>query len=705
MRRLNIIKVKYATFFIAITIVWLAIFPTFMRYRVEVTANVTGYAKETRSSTYKVKFHNNGGTGTMDDMTITYDVAQNLTKNIFTYEDYHFAGWNTELDGSGTNYSDEQEIKLTSYTTGNEINLYAQWVSGIAEVNGTIFPTVQAAIDSVTTTTPTIVKLLTNAEEKVTVAKTKNIIFDLQNYTMSWPTGTDGVIENYGTISISNGTVKSSAVAAVINNYKGATLNISGGNLIGTSSKKGQAIYNKGGTVYISGNAYLSSNSSDRATVHNLADGTTQGTVSITGGTIISNGFSAIINVKNSVPIIIGTNDGTVDKTTPIIQGETYGLNIDTSGSYELYDGIIKGKTQAINNENTIITSHETDYNIAHSEEIIDGKTYKTAYLAAIAHTITFNANGGTVSETSRNVESGNPIGALPEPTWSGHIFDGWFTSAEGGEQISSSTIVTGDDTYYAHWSNAKAAKIGQIEYDTLQEAIDAVPSDTQTTIILLRNTKENITIEANKKIEFDLSNYTISNNSVNPVVTNAGTLKITNGIIRQTSAYAAINNYGNGKIIMTGGRVLSTGGRSAIYSKERGIVEISGTAYLESNASGVTETYERGTVMSVSNRCSTTITGGTIVSTAGLGISDIGTLTIGVKSDGNIDSSAPIVSGETYGVYTTGTFNLYDGKIKGITDAINGTIADQEPGTQIVNGTDIVNDKTYITAHLELIP
>ena len=60
------------------------VLPTFMRYRVSIIANVIGNAKETRSSTYKVKFHSNGGTGDMQEMTIRYNQPQNLIPNTFT---------------------------------------------------------------------------------------------------------------------------------------------------------------------------------------------------------------------------------------------------------------------------------------------------------------------------------------------------------------------------------------------------------------------------------------------------------------------------------------------------------------------------------------------------------------------------------------------------------------------------------------------
>jgi uncharacterized repeat protein (TIGR02543 family) len=72
----------------------------------------------------------------------------------------------------------------------------------------------------------------------------------------------------------------------------------------------------------------------------------------------------------------------------------------------------------------------------------------------ATTHTVTFNPNGGTVSETSRSVAPGTAVGALPTPTRSGsYSFDGWYTAASGGTQISAGTTVSANVTYYAHWT------------------------------------------------------------------------------------------------------------------------------------------------------------------------------------------------------------------------------------------------------------
>lgn len=664
--------------------------------------------------TYTVSFYPNitGNETEHETQNFTYDTAQNLRQNTFTRTSYIFNGWNTEADGTGTSYEDEEEVNNLTQTNSGNINLYAQWVSasGIAEVNGQFYPTLQAAVDAVTTSAQTTVKLLANTEEQITVSSNKNIVFNLQNFTVSRTSGQDGVIENYGTVSIINGKLTSSITGAVINNYKGATLYISGGSLIGTASKKGQAIYNKGGTVEISGNAYMCTNTKDRATVHNLADGNTPGTITITGGTIISNNYIAIINDKNSVAITIGTEDGTVDKTTPVIQGGTYGLSKNNNAGFNFYDGIIKGKTKAINgDEAVLITDSETGYDIAHADEIIDGKTYKTAYLA-ITHTVRFDPNTGTVDELTRGIENGMPVGALPTPTKTGFMCDGWYTLPEGGEEVLPSRIITSDEIFYAHWTSLVVAEINGTQYNTLQQAINAVPTDnTPTTIILQKNVTENVTVAQNKNIIFDMGNYSITNASDNAVIINNGTITIHDGTIKQNAAYGAINNNGHGKVIMTGGTIDSTGGKSAIYSIDNSTVEISGSALLKSNASETVVnnnvTFQRATVMGTTTSTQITITGGTIIGTAGCGVTGNGTITVGTKADGDINNSSPVILGETVGLNNKGTFNFYDGIIKGINDAILGTIGDQEPNTQVEESTETIDNKAYKTKYLEEIP
>ena len=70
-------------------------------------------------------------------------------------------------------------------------------------------------------------------------------------------------------------------------------------------------------------------------------------------------------------------------------------------------------------------------------------------------YSVTFNANGGSVSTTSKTVTYGSTYGTLPTPTRVYYTFDGWFTSSSGGNKITDTTSVsiTSDQTLYAHWT------------------------------------------------------------------------------------------------------------------------------------------------------------------------------------------------------------------------------------------------------------
>ncbi len=85
---------------------------------------------------------------------------------------------------------------------------------------------------------------------------------------------------------------------------------------------------------------------------------------------------------------------------------------------------------------------------------------------------VTFNANGGKVTPGSRSVAVGSAVGALPVPSRDGYSFSGWWTAAGGGTRISASTPVTGDVTYYAHWTKS-APTPGPEEVRKLHAAVN----------------------------------------------------------------------------------------------------------------------------------------------------------------------------------------------------------------------------------------
>ena len=398
-----------------------------------------------------------------------------------------------------------------------DITLYAKWIQGyVAEINGTYYTTLQAAIDAVPTNdTETTVKLLTDVSENLIVDQGQNINFDFRTFTISITTGT--LLENSGTVKISNGVLTSSSTqTATINNQSTGNITISGGKVMMTATNGKQALYNDQGVVLITGSAYLSSVSglgnNKRATVQNLASGT----LTITGGTIEAFNYQG---VNNAGTMTIGTQDGNPDKNSLVIKAATDGIVSTTNFSF--YDGIIKAKTRVVDDE-TKITNIETGYSVTKADEDIEGQKYKTMYLA-ISNTVIFDANGGTVSEPTRNVESGHKIGTLPIPTRTNYVFEGWFTEDEGGTKINEDTVITNDVRYYAHWGDIYFAQIGETKYETIHEAVEAVPNNTQTTIKILKDVTltQRISVANKKNIVFDIQNCELRSSADMPIIEN----------------------------------------------------------------------------------------------------------------------------------------------------------------------------------------
>ena len=734
---------------------------------------------------YTVTFNANGGQGTMADQLIFQNVNKPLSENKFYNNGYVFKEWNTNADGSGTSYSNCQSVLNLGDTT-----LYAQWnlASGVAEVNGEIYPTLEAAINSVSQNgTLTIVKLLcSTAETNIKVKSGQNIKLDLQNNTLNNASASDikCIIENNGELEIVNGTIANNSAKGAVDNTKNKNLKINNVEIRITGTA--QAVYNNGGIVDISNGTHIITSSSGRIRplVQNLAGGTinisdstienlgsfsggsdyrnttilnrgastlnltnvninsnnakvihndensiatisgnsnltssapsystivnNSGTLNVLGGSIIStssgNNRAAIDNLST---LVIGDKDGNVDKTSPIIQGIGYGINNsgNNSPTVSFYDGVVRGCTHNAFNSETYITDKEENNNLIHKTVMIDDVSYKEVFLANICY-ITLNPKGGSVehSPTTIECEIGEPIGELPIPLRTGYIFLGWFDAETDGNLIDSSSIFTIDTTIFAHWRKTAFARANGIEYDSLEEAINSVPNGVETTVTLLQDARENFQIAAGKEIILDLNGFELSNARTDkPIINNYGKITTLTGTLKSNSTLAgAIDNMDdNARVIVDGANIISTGGRQVIYN-EKGYVEIRGNSYLSSAAVGIKndQTLPRATV----NNCragTLVILGGVIECSTQSAVSSSGTLIVGAQ-DGNIDSTNPVFKGNDYGIRSDGTFEYYDGIIKGKIAATDGTIDAVETNCSIVNSTEIISDETYYTAHLE---
>ena len=351
---------------------------------------------------------------------------------------YVFDGWYTD-----TTYTTE----VTSSTVvTNDMEIVAKWseLDGVAAVNGHPYSTLTEAINSITTSSKTTVTLIKDIpNESVSVGSSKNIVLDLNRHTLGiTSTGSTNVVKNSGTLEIKNGTITSTGGSGAIDN-NGGTLLINGVEI--TMSGTRQAVYNKGGTLTIDGGSVLSTTSnSQRATVQNLDDGSKTGTTKILDATITSPN-NAAVTIDSGV-VTLGEKDG-VASNKPVLIGETYGIN--ATGTFNFYDGIIKGKTHAMNDENKMADREEGSTLLTEQ----DGAYEKvTLVLETSKYKITFNPNDGEVTPTYKNIDIGAAIGELPVPTKGVYTFDGWYTGLTDGTLVTEETIPDGSVTYYAHW-------------------------------------------------------------------------------------------------------------------------------------------------------------------------------------------------------------------------------------------------------------
>ncbi len=107
-----------------------------------------------RNNTYQVKYNSNGGTGSMTNQNLTYDISDNLSNNTFVKSGYTFKEWNTKADGTGTKYSDGASVINLTNTDKAIVNLYAIWKQDITYViNNYTYDTNSKYIDKISLNT------------------------------------------------------------------------------------------------------------------------------------------------------------------------------------------------------------------------------------------------------------------------------------------------------------------------------------------------------------------------------------------------------------------------------------------------------------------------------------------------------------------------------------------------------------------------
>ena len=194
---------------------------------------------------------------------------------------------------------------------------------------------------------------------------------------------------------------------------------------------------------------------------NNLAAGKSTVTISYTEGGVTKTCTQAItvnavtppapvkltgISVKNA-PTKVTYNEGdNFDKTGMVIEA-TYSDSTKKDVTTYTYT-----PTGALTTANTTITISYTEGS--------ETKTCTQAITvnavtppAPTEYTITFDGNGGTPTVGTMPT-AGGKLTSLPSASRSGsYSFDGWYTAASGGTQITTAYVFSANTTVYAHWT------------------------------------------------------------------------------------------------------------------------------------------------------------------------------------------------------------------------------------------------------------
>lgn len=161
-------------------------------------------------------------------------------------------------------------------------------------------------------------------------------------------------------------------------------------------------------------------------------------------------------------------------------------------------------------------------------------------------YTLYFNANGGSVGETSRTITFGSQYGNLPDPSRAGYTFTGWYTAPTGGNSVSKNyTMGASDATIYAQWkANSISLMDGNWSCSNNCLAGQSAYSITTSSLVAQTYGNYNASWYTNFSKSADLTNYSKLQMNISATLYNHGSVKV---YVDNTLVYSAqYNNISN---------------------------------------------------------------------------------------------------------------------------------------------------------------
>ena len=133
---------------------------------------------------------------------------------------------------------------------------------------------------------------------------------------------------------------------------------------------------------------------------------------------------------------------GTADAGSLILYDSNESVYTGSDGSFEI-PGTLDG------NQNTRVLPLQAQDSAGN----LSTPQFALVTRRGTTYNVTFDGNGGTPSVDSMTT-TGQKLASLPSASRIGsYRFDGWYTAANGGTEITTSTVFSADTTVYAHWT------------------------------------------------------------------------------------------------------------------------------------------------------------------------------------------------------------------------------------------------------------
>ena len=611
-------------------------------------------------------------------------VAENNTKSENTAALYTIPEGKTSLPlGSTVKNLAGEPVELTDAlkwkagdATADKIVL--KTVEAVASVGSKQYGSLQAAIDAATAGQTVI--LLTNVNENVEIAKEKNLTLDLNGKTLSGGTGTaKAALSNLGTITIQD---TSAAKTGTIKRDDTGTVGETSYYVI---RNQGTMTIESG--IVINNSGYKKANPTGSMVGSSLicnGDCNEGGTLTIKGGTFTQNNFIAI---KNGALGVLHVSGGTITSNHSAIQNW---FKADITG------GEIKGQLWT--------DAYKADESVGQTTIGGDAK-FTGEIVMDIAGSVapTLAINGGNLNVTNWRITNA-AVNAGAKPAVSG----GTFTSAVPADYCAEGFIPTANaDGTYGVKAGAYVAQIGDVKYETLQAAIDAVKANE--TIYVLGNidlgTDELSTYDVKttvKNVTIDLGGYTVTSAGRFTVYLKVNGWTIQNGTIQNTNASTT---YGT---LYVGGSSNSTtlknltvesktnGVQFAIASSKNGIkasitvedgTKISGNygVYMKGQPKPWRDTRDGQEILNVNGGEITGTTAAIAVFGAGKGNTKAGVI-VNING-GKVYSDSYAIAGNGSSVLENTTINISGGKVFSNKDT---AIYHPQAGTVTISGGEV---------------